>query len=341
MHSTTIDMVGSRLLGAAAAVLFISCAASPPRRVALGFAVAPKALRASIARSVVLVTLDGTRWQDVFGPDELMPTLHRWMTAEGVAIGAPGHGEIWASGPHYVSMPGYTEILTGRPSACQSNECETIRSATILDEVLDDGDDAFVAASWERIARVASRDPGRLELTAGRRTHDRTDAFDARLIDEAKDAGAWPGVDDYRRDELTIRVALSAFDRRVPKLSFVSLGDPDEHAHHDDRERYLASLRAADAFLAELEKRIDDRTVVFVTADHGRSNGFRDHGGGWHESGRVWLGVRAPCIAARGYLDTPMQKLADVAPTIRCLLGQRGDDSSSAGRSIAAVCATD
>ncbi len=334
-------MVGSRFLGAAAAVLFASCAVTPPRRAALDFAVAPKLERTSVARSVILVTLDGTRWQDVFGSDELMPTLHRWMMAEGVAIGAPGHGEIWASGPHYVSMPGYTEILTGRPSACQSNECDTIRAETILDEVLDGGDDAFVAASWERIARVASRDPKRLEMTAGRTTHERTNAFDARLIDDAKDAGAWPGVDDYRRDELTTRVALSAFDRHMPKFAFVSLGDPDEHAHHGDRERYLASLRAADAFLAELEKRIDDRTVVFVTADHGRSSGFRDHGGGWHESGRVWLGVRAPFIAARGYLDAPSHRLADIAPTIRCLLGRRADDSADAGRSIAAVCATE
>jgi hypothetical protein len=334
-------MVGSRFLGAAAAVLFVSCAASPPRRAALGFAFAPKVERVSIARSVVLVTLDGTRWQDVFGPDELMPTLHRWMTSEGVGIGAPGHGEIWASGPHFISMPGYTEILTGRPSACQTNECDTIRSSTILDEVTNAGDDTFVVASWERIARVVSRDPWRLEMTAGRTTNQRTDVFDARLIDDAKDAGAWPGTDDYRRDELTMRVALSAFDRHVPKLSFVSLGDPDEHAHHGDRERYLASLRAADAFLADLEKRIDDRTVVFVTADHGRSNGFRDHGGGWHESGRVWLGVRAPCIAARGYVDTAPQRLADIAPTIRCLLGQRPDDSAAAGHSIASVCATE
>jgi hypothetical protein len=334
-------MVGLRFLGAAAAVLFVSCVASPPRRAALGFAVAPKVEHAAIARSVVIVTLDGTRWQDVYGPEVLMPTLHRWMTTEGVAIGAPGHGEIWASGPHFISMPGYTEILTGRPSACQSNDCDTIRSATILDEVLDGGDDAFVAASWERIARVASRDPARLEMTAGRTTNTRVDAFDTRLMDEAKDTSPWPGVDDYRRDELTMRVALSAFDKHVPKLSFVSLGDPDEHAHHGDRERYLASLRAADAFLADLEKRIDDRTVVFVTADHGRSNGFRDHGGGWHESGRVWLGVRAPCIAARGYVDSPSQRLADVAPTIRCLLGQRADDSANAGHSIAAVCATE
>src|SRR5215475_15264440 len=141
-------MVGSRFIGAAAAVLFVSCAASPPRRAALGFAIAPKIERApTIARSVVLVTLDGTRWQDVFGTDDVMPTLRRWMTSEGVAIGAPGHGEIWASGPHYVSMPGYTEILTGRPSACQSNECDTIRSSTLLDEVTSAGDDAFVVAS--------------------------------------------------------------------------------------------------------------------------------------------------------------------------------------------------
>jgi arylsulfatase A-like enzyme len=79
---------------------------------------------------------------------------------------------------------------------------------------------------------------------------------------------------------------------------------------------------------------------VLVTADHGRSASFRDHGGGYPESGRVWLVARAPRLPARGLLDLTTH-LSSVAPTIRCLLGLRTDDSASAGASIAPLCQSD
>jgi hypothetical protein len=331
---------------------FASCATAPTHRAALGFAVSHEvepAKERSRVDKVIVVTMDGTRWQEVFvgadpalgstaeAPEAIMPTLHRWMTSEGVAIGAPGHGEIWASGPNFVSLPGYTEIFTGRPSACHDNDCRAIRVPTLVDQLLDEGGDATIVSSWERISLVAALDPSRIALSTGRHVRTRTDGLDLKAIDAAQSTGAWPGTDDYRRDELTIRVALGSLGRHMPRFSFIGLGDPDEHAHRGDYKRYLASLRQADAFLGELEKHIDDHTVVFVTADHGRSAGFRDHGG-WHESGRVWLGVRAPCVSARGFVDSVPLRLADIAPTIRCMMGMRSDDGPDAGHSIAALC---
>jgi hypothetical protein len=335
---------------------FVSCATPPSDRPALSFAVASHEIAAPAlgnhASRVILVTLDGARWQEIFlgvdrelasradlarrKPEELMPTLHRWMSADGMAIGAPGHGEIWASGPNYVSLPGYTEILTGRPSACQTNDCDAIREPTLVDELFDAKADAVVVSSWERIERVAARDRSHATLSAGRHAVWRAEGFDPVSLEEGKHADALPGVDDYRRDELTMRVALGALDHHAPRFLWVGLGDPDEHAHRGDYARYLASLRAADGFLAEIEKRIDDQTVVLVTADHGRSHGFRDHGG-FPESGRVWLVARAGG-ATPGYADSPTLHLADVAPTIRCLMGLRADNSPSAGHSIAALC---
>ncbi|HEY1957533.1 MAG TPA: alkaline phosphatase family protein [Polyangiaceae bacterium] len=325
-----------RAIWLAAALTAVSCAGAPAKRGTVTFAVAAPATAEPRASSVVLVTLDGTRWQDVFFGDE-MPTLRRWMTKDGVTIGAPGHGEMWASGPNYVSLPGYTEIFTGRPSACQSNECAATRAPTLVDEVLDCGGDAAVVSSWERIERAATRDPARAVLSTGRHETGRVDGLDGPLLARARDTNPWPGGDDYRPDALTAELALDLVQTHQPRFLFVGLGDTDEYAHHGDRAAYLAAMRAADHFIGALEERVNDDTVVFVTADHGRSDGFRDHGEAWPESGRVWMVARGAAIAARGPLDVSAH-LADIAPTVRCLLGMPPDEAPNAGLPIAPIC---
>jgi arylsulfatase A-like enzyme len=72
-----------------------------------------------------------------------------------------------------------------------------------------------------------------------------------------------------------------------------------------------------------------------VTTDHGRSNAFRDHGGFAPESGRVWLVASGGKIADKGlvYSREP-HRLADIAPTMRALLGVAPDVREGAGRVI-------
>jgi hypothetical protein len=93
------------------------------------------------ANRVVLVTLDGVRWEDVLGatPETstlAMPNLHRLVKERGVAYGGAGcEHDVRASGPNFVSLPGYIEIFTGRPPVCQHNHCPNIDTETIVDEV--------------------------------------------------------------------------------------------------------------------------------------------------------------------------------------------------------------
>jgi hypothetical protein len=102
---------------------------------------------------LLLVTLDGARAREVFeGVDPqlaaarglradelhdaraLMPNLHR-LIDRGVALGGP-EAPMFASGPRYVSLPGYREILTGRASAgCLDNDCPAVSEPTLLDEL--------------------------------------------------------------------------------------------------------------------------------------------------------------------------------------------------------------
>jgi hypothetical protein len=39
-----------------------------------------------------------------------------------------------ASGPNFVSLPGYLEMFTGKASACTHNSCPPIETDTVIDE---------------------------------------------------------------------------------------------------------------------------------------------------------------------------------------------------------------
>jgi Metalloenzyme superfamily len=321
------ELVLGALLAAASSCSLVNAgpSAEPPR------APDPPPLRAEVpvTRStrvpIVLVTIDGARWQEVFvGTDatrigvpsaprtaaSLMPNLH----AMDAAVGAPAHGVIRATGPNFVSLPGYRELLTGRASlACQDNECPRTTTDTILDEASAAGMRVAAFASWERLDRAATARPGAFHVSAGR-------GGDPKIE-------PWPGSGDFRPDALTAQLALEHLAHEQPDVLFIGLGEPDEYAHHGDYPGYLRALENADAMLGRLQATLatmgerGSATHVFVTADHGRANDFRGHGGFAPESARVWLFASGPELRARGMIASPAERhLSDVAPTLRVLL---------------------
>src|SRR5262249_15284244 len=73
-------------------------------------------------------------------------------------------------------------------------------------------------------------------------------------------------------------------------------------------------------------------TNVVITADHGRSKDFRGHGAAAPESARVWLFAAGPAFALRGKVASPEEhRLADVAPTLRVVLGLSPTSATHAG----------
>lgn len=330
-----------RMLRVASIVAVVGCAVSPPPvRANVAFAavfVSEEPPPPPRSEQVILVAIDGARWQEIFAKDPIMPALRRFMTTDGISVGAPGYGEMRASGPNYVSLPGYTEIFTGRTSACHSNDCAPIDQRTIVDEVIDAGHEAAVISSWEMIDRAAAREPARAVLSTGRHRVAHGDMFDKKTFEEGANAGPGCGIGEYRPDQHTIALALDYLEHHTPKFAFVGLGDTDEHAHRDNKKGYIDALRTADAFLAQLEAHVSPRATILVTADHGRAANFKDHGA-MPEAGRVWLVARGAGVDARGPLDASPVRLADLAPTIRCLLGLPRVIGPGTGESIAPIC---
>jgi hypothetical protein len=313
-------------------------------------------------RNVVLITIDGVRWQEIFKgveaarakaagladcdvvpPAALVPNLTA-LAATGVAIGSDG-GEMVSSGPNFVSLPGYRELLTGRAGgSCTHNLCGPIDERTLLDELR--GDEPAVIASWEKLNNAAARDLRVTAVSAGRHggaTRDRLRVSPraSALLDEAAHVRAYPGWLDYRPDRYTSALALEYLKVKRPRFLHVALGDTDERAHRGDYPGYLEALRAADRFVGELTATLRDlgeygeETVVIVTTDHGRAHDFRGHGGHAAESARVWLVAAGGSIPAEGAVTTSRKlALADVAPTLRVFLDLPADRSPHAGSPI-------
>jgi hypothetical protein len=117
--------------------------------------------RARLAKPpvVILVAMDGVRWEDIYyGPtskgssvassrSELIPHLLE-MERSGVSWGAPRASEFHASGPNFVSLPGYMEMLAGSVTRCTENDCRKMDRATLLDD--------FQALSPEDPSRAAA-----------------------------------------------------------------------------------------------------------------------------------------------------------------------------------------
>ena len=233
-------------------------------------------------------------------------------------------------------------MLSGRsPSACQNNACDDTLEPTLLDQLEGafGGRSVAVVSSWDAIAHAVSANPASGMLLSTGRFHSR--GIDDALLSAGRTANPWPGNGAYRPDALTGELALRILREAQPRALFVGLGDTDEYAHHGDYARYLQALESADSFLASVESTLAElgdrgaRTAVFVTSDHGRNAGFRDHGGAWPESSRVWLVARGPGIVARGAVSAPRSlRLADVAPTARALLGIAPDADPRAGEAI-------
>lgn len=295
---------------------------------------------------VLLIAVDGVRARDVFeGADasrstrvasarEVAPNLTA-LAERGFALGRPGAGRpMQASGPNFISLPGYTEMLTGRAAPCQENGCEVRPEATLVDAFYDAGvasRQIGVITSWSNIQHIAASRDGRAFTTSGRAHRDGCDGLEHHLLgalDKAADAEPYPGGGDYRPDERTVEVALEYARAESPRFLFVSLGDTDEYAHADDYDRYLDALGRADAFVGELATIAEqwrargETAAILVTTDHGRADNFRDHGAAHPESAAVWLvaggnGVEHAESADDGSID----RLADIAPTIRELAG--------------------
>ncbi len=293
--------------------------------------------------SVILVTIDGYRWEELFRgadpelvrdpayraryidvPDRaaaLTPFLLSFAQT-GALIGNRDAGSCArVSNNFWFSYPGYAEMLAGRPNPrVRYNAAVPNDDVTVLERLArrpEFAGQVRVFAEWETMRAILNEERSGLSIFT---TPDYDAPHDPQVIPAA-------------------RAALSD----LPRVLYVALGDTDNRAHEGDYEAYLAAASEADNFLREMwdayqaNPRTAGRTTMIVTTDHGRGRAEDDRWRG-HGSGR-WRGIIVPglrhagsdaiFIAARGpgivstsaYTPQNCASVSQIAATLLASLG--------------------
>jgi hypothetical protein len=241
------------------------------------------------ARRVILVTLDGLRWQEVFrGADEalmdrtkgdaasaralraefwrdtpeqrrraLLPFFWETVAERGRLIGDRGRGdEVAVTNGLKFSYPGYNELLTGAPDPrINSNDKIPNPNVNVLEWL--HARPAFagrVAAfcSWDAFPFILNRERAGLPVQACWEPMAGTPADPRRATINAILAGLHREWEESAYDALTFESALAHFEACDPRVLYVAVGETDEHAHHDRYDFYLRAAHRADAQVRRL-----------------------------------------------------------------------------------------
>lgn len=265
---------------------------------------------ADTAPKLVLVTLDGFRWQELFrGADTVLagneayvsrkestrtrfldpekraialtPFLHEVVGQQGVLIGNRDAGSCAeVTNPWWFSYPGYNEILTGHADpAIDSNDKNDNPNVTFLEWL--NGQPAFKGkvvafGSWDAFPAIINETRSGVPVNAGFEplaVQDPAMQFLDKLL--AESPSPW---DTERLDAFTHEYALWTLRNQHPRVTYISFGETDEFAHEGHYDMYLDAAHRADGFLRELWQTLQadpyyaDHTTLIVTTDHGRGD---------------------------------------------------------------------
>ncbi|MGH6951264.1 MAG: alkaline phosphatase family protein [Vitreimonas sp.] len=265
---------------------------------------APQAAAQAPPPHVVLVTIDGFRWEDLFrGADPALVTDPAYraryvdvpdraqaltpfllsFAQHGALIGDRDNGSCArVANDFWFSYPGYAEILAGRPNPrARSNRAIPNQDVTVLERLArrpEFAGQVRAFAEWYVVPSILNVERSGIPVFV---TPDRVSPHDPQVI-----------------------AAARAFFTELPRVTWIALGDTDNRAHEGDYPAYLSAASDADNFLRELWQAIEanprtaGRTTLIVTSDHGRGASTRNRWRG-HGSGR-WRGIVVPGLRREG-----------------------------------------
>ncbi len=238
---------------------------------------------------VVLITLDGFRWQELFtgadsllianneyvsdttdlkekfwreGPnarrEALMPFFWKAVSRMGQIHGNRMLGsKVDLTNKMWFSYPGYNEILTGKADDGRIDSNDKIQNPnTTLLEIANNNPKykGKVAAfgSWDVFPFIVNEQRSGVPVNAGFELAQENDLSDReKLLNEMqpKVPSPWSTV---RLDAFTHYYALEKMKRDHPELVYIAYGETDDFAHDGDYDAYLQSANATDTMINEL-----------------------------------------------------------------------------------------
>jgi len=271
--------------------------------------------------NLVIFTLDGMRWQEVFGgidtaiagdmhftrdKDELYKRYYNadgqerrkklfpffWTTiaSNGQLYGNRAIGNLVNVANRYkFSYPGYNEIFTGYPdTAVNSNDKIPNKNINVLEFInRQKGFTGKVAAftTWDVFPYILNTERGGFYINAG------VDSLHfankgLQVIDEMQRLAPQPL--DVRPDVITYFAGKEYLKAYHPRVLYIAFDETDDFAHAGLYDQYLNQAHAEDAMIGDLWNTLQsmseyrDKTTVIITCDHGRGGKIK---GQWRTHG--------------------------------------------------------
>jgi hypothetical protein len=254
---------------------------------------------------VIYITLDGTRWQNIFDTPKFFPKLWKQHAARMMIYGKPGDPSTMEVASIPVSLPSYQTQMTGAVQSCMTNECGQVQVQTLPEALLANlhlaKKDVAVFSSWSVIGDALESKRGNVYSSVGNVAvvdpiTGKPDAFMTRLnYQQALRHHYYHG---NRLDEYTFAQALHFFKKHQPVFLWISLVNADNEAHDNHPDQYRQVLASYDNYLDQLfntlqQMHVDHNTMVVITTDHGRGNNANwiTHGPEFPESKTTWAFV--------------------------------------------------
>lgn len=308
--------------------------------------------------NVILLMLDGVRWQEVFhgtdpeldeGDSEqvIFKNLFQDLGANDFLTGDKTMGnEMSVSNDVYISLPAYQSIMAGYTQSCLSNSCGRISVETVGERILREMNlskyQVATISSWNKIPHSVEHIEGKTFVNAGQTPLlDETNDPETAEINRRQMADA-PPWHDARLDKYTFAHAMNYLKKHQPRFLFISLNDSDEWGHKGHYKNYVSSLRQYDEWIASLIKTLQQMgeygksTTLLITTDHGRGDGknWKHHSALYPASEFIWLYGRNPLLKGHQGVLPQNYTHIDIRPTIEATLGLSPIECKKCGKVI-------
>jgi hypothetical protein len=311
-------------------------------------------------RNIVIVTLDGLRWQELFRgadpeiacrekyvtdeplvrsflhPSEterrkmLMPFMWKVISAQGQLYGNRNFGNrVNCTNHHLISYPGYSEMLVGFTHRKVSSNRKVENPHRTVLEVIENNDrfrdEVAAFATWDAFPFILRKSKSNIHVNAG------TDLAVGRVSRQEELLNQLLASGRPRSDSITFQFAMEYLKRVRPRVTFIGFDGTDKYAHAGRYDEYLRAANGADQMISQLwnwlqaQPDYKDQTTLFVTTDHGRGSGknnWRKHRLLAAGSRHIWFAVIGPDTPSFGEMKINTTTYqAQVAKTVAAFLG--------------------
>ncbi len=273
-------------------------------------------------KNVIVITLDGLRWQEIFtGADSalinnkeitknleptkkkywnanakvrreiLMPFLWGTIAANGQLYGNRNIGSfVNVSNKYWFSYPGYSEIFCGyADDSINTNDLKPNPNINVL-EVINKYDEfkGKVAAftSWDAFPYILNDKRSGIMVNSAFQSQQPV-SENAKMLNQIQTQ--LPDIlGGVRLDAVTFYQGFEYLKAQRPRVLYIGLDETDDLAHEGRYDLYLNAINYGDKFIKELWQWVQsqpdykNKTTMLITVDHGRGEGNP----GWKSHGR-------------------------------------------------------